>query len=96
MDDDKSIIQNAIKVQMQSTYRTDYSGMQLGTQPPIRTHKYVPFWREQVKYNTDTESRFNYQDNKQINLLKNNTTRYGCNINKNIPAIGGSPNCNSL
>ena len=90
--DHESILKNVIKIQMQSTYRSDFSGIQLGTNPNIRVDKYVPEWRANINYSKESESRFHFKNDAQYGLLKNNTNRFGCNKNINRAAIGGAPN----
>ena len=93
MQDSENLLRNAARLQMQSTYRSDFTGIQLGSRnQAIRMNKYVPEWKSQAKFNNDIESRFHYQTKKQNHILINNTTRYGCNSNFDKYAIGGSPN----
>jgi hypothetical protein len=95
MEDSENLMRKAVKLQMTSTYRSDFTGTQLGIHTEaIRMIKYVPEWKSQAKCNNDIESRFHYQMKKQNQILLNNTTRYGCNHNHNKYAIGGSPNYN--
>ena len=94
MEDSENLFRNVIRSQMKSTYRTDYSGIQLGTpREVINTNKYTPISKSHhLNFKNDTEARFHYQYNKQNEILTNNTTRYGCNVNHKKYAIGGSPN----
>lgn len=85
-------IRNVIKVQMQSTYRSDYFGLDPLKYVKINNDKFVPDWKANVKYSKDSESRFQYQTFAKNDTLATNTTRYGCNKNHQVAAVGGSPN----
>ena len=88
------VVKSAVRTQMQSTYRTDYFGMPQGIEH--ESTMFQPEWKANMKYSLNTESRSNYQIPKQSNIIKNNTTRYGCNSNHKAPAVGVAPNCSSF
>ena len=46
-------------------------------------------WREAIPYTLNSTMRFSYQYPRQpADILRSNTTRFGCNSNKHIPASG--------
>lgn len=78
-------------VQMQSTYKTDFTGMQQLTNV-LPENNFIPEWKRQAEYKLDTEQRFQYQQKVQTPLTRNNVSRYGCNERHKTPAIGVTPN----
>ena len=53
-------------------------------------------WRESIPYSLNSTMRFSYQFPKQpADILKSNTTRFGCNSKKHIPASGIGKSYNS-
>ncbi|CAH1778395.1 unnamed protein product [Owenia fusiformis] len=73
-----------------STYQSDFMGIPQGFQVK-EAFDVKDDWRSNVPYTLDSCKRWSYQKPNQQAILKENTTRYGCNKNKTIPVAGTVP-----
>jgi len=88
---DLEAIERASKGLLSSTYKTDFLGMTQGA----RMEEAIANTNERSnkpRYSLDSTTRDVYQKPQRNGNLKNNTTRYGCNSLKHIPATGAVPN----
>ncbi|XP_035682248.1 testis-expressed protein 26-like isoform X1 [Branchiostoma floridae] len=89
------IMDQVIKDQTKSTYQSDYLGIPQGFQ--VGNAVDAPLdWKSQVPYSLDSFMRYTYRRPVQEPQLKENTTRYGCNSKKMVPAHGIAPNASQL
>ncbi|XP_062513599.1 testis-expressed protein 26-like [Corticium candelabrum] len=90
----RRLIKRVCADKCKSTYQTEYKGVQQGDCPPD-----IPgYLLESVRvprYNLDTLMRSTYNWPNVRPALKENTTRYGCNVDKSLAATGIVPTLSS-
>ncbi|CAG5122555.1 unnamed protein product, partial [Candidula unifasciata] len=76
-----------------SVYQNDYLGIPQGFQ--VKSAFSLPTnWKDNVPYGKNSTQHENYQPPQQLQELTAATTRYGSNVNKQVPAIAAIPTAN--
>nr|XP_002120589.1 testis-expressed protein 26 isoform X1 [Ciona intestinalis]XP_018670392.1 testis-expressed protein 26 isoform X2 [Ciona intestinalis] len=84
------VMDQILKDQLKSTYQNDYLGIPQGYQ--VKEAIDAPAdWRSSIRRPLDTTVRLSYTKPHQQPELTGNVTRYGCNKNKGIAALGAVP-----
>lgn len=85
------MMEEILRDKCQSTYQSDYLGIPQGHQVSSAFDSYRD-WRENIPYSLGSTMRFSYQFPRQPEeILKSNTSRFGCNSKQQIPASGIVP-----
>jgi len=88
------ILDAVCRGKIRSTYQQDFLGVPQGFQPTAPVKLPVD-WKSKVGYSLDSSMRRCYQRPSQQYELKGNTSRYGCNKFKAVPAHGVVPTVSS-
>merc|ERR1712178_53188 len=88
------ILDAVCRGKIRSTYQQDFLGFPQGFQPQAPVKLPVD-WKSKVGYSLDSSMRRCYQRPSQQYELKGNTSRYGCNKFKAVPAHGVVPTVSS-
>ncbi|XP_065058142.1 testis-expressed protein 26-like isoform X2 [Rhopilema esculentum] len=93
----KELMEQVSRESLKSTYQVDYIGLTQGTQQMQESLKnfYPTMKSDKPPYTLDSTKRFDYQQPQRHGSLKNNTSRYGCNARRQVPARGAVPNISS-
>uniref|UniRef100_H2ZH62 Testis-expressed protein 26 n=1 Tax=Ciona savignyi TaxID=51511 RepID=H2ZH62_CIOSA len=84
------VMDQILKDQLKSTYQNDYLGIPQGYQ--VKEAIDAPQdWKTTLRKPLDTTVRLSYPKPEQQPELAGNVTRYGCNKNKGIAALGPVP-----
>lgn len=85
------MMEEILRDKCQSTYQSDFLGIPQGHQVGSAFDSYRD-WRENIPYSLNSTMRFSYQFPRQpAEILKSNTSRFGCNSNQTVPASGIVP-----
>ncbi|XP_013421037.1 testis-expressed protein 26 [Lingula anatina] len=87
-----TIMEQVMRNKFRSTYQEDFLGIPQGFQMK-NAFDVSKDWKSQVPFTLDSSTRYSYQQPNQQPELQGNTSRYGCNRNKLVPASGAVPTC---
>eukprot|EP00112_Aurelia_sp_Birch-Aquarium-sp1_P002733 Seg1303.10 transcript_id=Seg1303.10/GoldUCD/mRNA.D3Y31 product="Testis-expressed protein 26" protein_id=Seg1303.10/GoldUCD/D3Y31 len=80
------------KQSFRSTYQSDFHGMPHDLQISDSLRILIPTVdADKAPYTLDSTTRYQYQRPERHDNLKNNTSRYGCNLMKKVPSVGAVP-----